>query len=247
MTCIGAMAECVAEELVRRGVHAAVLFGHSMGALVAFEAARILQLRDPWAIERLVVSGCQCPDVFSTDRLSEILNDDAFVRAVDAYGGLPTELLESEEWRAYAIPLLRADLAACDLYRYEPGPSLSIPILAFAGTEDGRAPVQDVLGWSAHTRGNFDQRVLPGGHFFIKKHMDTILAEICALEATSASIGPTELGFRTALGAFPTPVAVVTVREQTGTLTDRIQVGNDMNVCSPFIGRRGQAAPPYPL
>jgi surfactin synthase thioesterase subunit len=172
------MAEWLVADLLRREVEDAVLFGHSMGALVAYEVARRLPRSASSAIARLVVSGCQCPTAFSADRLSEIADDDDFLRAVSDYGGLPAGLLACDELKAYAVSVLRADLAACDRYHHEPGPPLSIPVLAFAGTEDARVPVRDVMGWGGITDSAFELRPLPGGHFFLAHHMDTMLSEI---------------------------------------------------------------------
>lgn len=172
------MAAWVVADLLRREVEDAVLFGHSMGALVAYEVARRLPRSASPAIARLVVSGCQCPSAFSPDRLSEIDDDDAFLHAVSEYGGLPAGLLACEELKAYAVSVLRADLAACDRYQYKPGPPLSIPVLAFAGRQDARVSLAEMGGWSKHTTSAFDLRVLPGGHFFLADHMDAMLSAI---------------------------------------------------------------------
>jgi medium-chain acyl-[acyl-carrier-protein] hydrolase len=172
------MAEWVVADLRRREIEDAVLFGHSMGALVAYEVARRLPRSASPAIAQLVVSGCQCPAAFSADHLSEIADDDAFLHAVSAYGGLPAGLIACDELKAYAVSVLRADLGACDRYHHEPGPPLSIPVLAFAGTEDARVPVRDVMGWGGFTDSDFELRSLPGGHFFLTQHMDAMLAEI---------------------------------------------------------------------
>ena len=155
-----------------------MLFGHSMGALVAYEVARRLPRSASSVIARLVVSGCQCPSIFSADHLSEIDNDEAFLRAVSAYGGLPADLLACDELKAYAVSVLRADLSACDKYLYKAGPPLSIPVLAFAGGQDARVSLSEMEGWSKHTTSAFDLRVLPGGHFFLVDHMDSMLSAI---------------------------------------------------------------------
>ena len=172
------MAEWVAADLLQRRVEDSVLFGHSMGALVAYEVARRLPRSASSVIARLVVSGCQCPSIFSADHLSEIENDEAFLHAVSAYGGLPAGLLAYDELKVYATSVLRADLAACDRYQYKPGPPLSIPVLAFAGRQDARVSLAEMHGWSKHTTSAFDLKVLPGGHFFLTDHMDVMLSAI---------------------------------------------------------------------
>jgi surfactin synthase thioesterase subunit len=175
---IGEMAHQAATFIEDRRLERVMLFGHSMGALVAYEAAKLLRDAAQSPIERLTVSGCQCPASFSSDRLSEIGDDEQFLRAVTEYGGLPRELLQDPAFIDYVLPILRADLAACDAYRYEPGEPLDIPILAFGGANDVRVPLHDVFGWRKFTSAQFDARVFPGGHFFINAHMDSVLAAI---------------------------------------------------------------------
>lgn len=172
------MASWVVADLLRRGVEDAVLFGHSMGALVAYEVARRLPRSTSSTVARLVVSGCQCPAAFSADRLSEIADDDEFLQAVSEYGGLPAGLLSCEELKAYAVSVLRADLAACDRYQYIPSLALTIPVLAFAGEQDVRTSLTEVQRWNEHTTSSFDLNVFPGGHFFLAEHMEAMLSAI---------------------------------------------------------------------
>lgn len=155
-----------------------MLFGHSMGALIAYEAAQLLRSAGRRPIDGLFVSGCQCPTSFTSDRVSEIGDDEHFIRAVAEYGGLAPELLLEPGFIEYVVPILRADLAACDSYRHEPDEPLDIPILAFGGANDVRVPLEHVFGWRRFTTGGFDARVFAGGHFFINAHTESILGAI---------------------------------------------------------------------
>jgi len=178
LTSIREMAQRAAAFIHEEKLEGVVLFGHSMGALVAYESAKLLGCAGPQLIDSLFVSGCQCPTSFTSDCLSEIGDDQEFIRAVAEYGGLAPELLREPGFIEYVLPILRADLAACDTYRYEPHEPLDVPLVAFAGATDTRVPLDHVFGWRKFTTRDFDACVFPGGHFFINANADSILAAI---------------------------------------------------------------------
>ena len=142
-------------------------FGHSMGALVAFETARALRrggLRQPVL---LCPSGQAAPDLPVTDHPLHALPDDAFVAALSGMGGTPPEILASRELMTLLLPSLRADFELCERYRFAPEPLLDIPFVAFAGTHDAEAPESDVSRWEAHTTAPATLHRVAGGHFFL--------------------------------------------------------------------------------
>lgn len=176
LTSIASMADLAAAVVEAHRVKRATLFGHSMGGLVAYEAAKLLRESRSIAIARLVVSGCQSPASPSRERLSAIVDDVEFMRAVAAYGGVPDQLVEDPVFVEYALPILRADLAATDAYQHRPGARLSIPILALGAEDDRLVPLHDLFGWRDFTSATFEARVFSGGHFFINEHTDAVLA-----------------------------------------------------------------------
>jgi len=153
------------------------LYGHSVGALIAFELARRLRrdgLRQP---DRLIVAGCDAPHRQHGEPLFE-LPDEQFVARLRALGGMSAELLELPELIELLLPQLRADVALGDTYVYRPGPPLDSPIRAFYGDRDEATSPELVAAWEDQTSAGFVMRALPGGHFFPQAERERLLAEI---------------------------------------------------------------------
>lgn len=178
LTTIEAMAEFVHADLVAAGDRDVTLFGHSMGGFVAYEAARVDARAKAGRIARVVVSGCRAPCRYVPDRLSDIHNDDVFLRAVADYGGLPAQVLADEALVAYVLPILRADLGACDAYAHRPGPPLDQPLLALGAASDPFVPLEDVDAWRQATKGTFTFRSFPGDHFFVFDPANPVLETV---------------------------------------------------------------------
>lgn len=144
-----------------------VLYGHSMGALVAFETARVLQLAYGIIPAHLVVSGMEAPRTLSDQRRQRHrLPDDQLWSVVREIGGVPPEMAGNAAARDLLLPVIRADFAVVDDYVYRRTPSLACPITAYAGRSDAEIPPDVTLGWDRETRAAFAHTVLPGDHFF---------------------------------------------------------------------------------
>ena len=135
------------------------LFGHSMGALIAFELARHMGREYSAQPIHLFVSGRPSPQTMS--ELSDLDQLDS---------ELPEMLqrqIRNPELRELVLPVLRADLALCKSYIYTPATPFMFPITAFGGLDDHGVPRDHLEGWREHTTGRFVLRMFPGGHFFI--------------------------------------------------------------------------------
>lgn len=152
------------------------LFGHSMGAIVGFEAARRLQSagRGP---SRLFVSGRRAPSLDTAGEYQPV-TDEEVLTEITRLDGTGRELLEDQETLRMILPALRADYGAVRRYRYRPGPALACPITAFTGDRDPKATAGQVRAWQAHTTSAFELNVLPGGHFFLVGEQQRVLSTV---------------------------------------------------------------------
>ncbi|MEE1942547.1 alpha/beta fold hydrolase [Streptomyces sp. TRM 70361] len=144
------------------------LFGHSMGALLAYEVACVLRERGEPGPRHLFVSGSRAPHLYG-DRADHALADDGLRRFVRDLGGLggtdPGGV--GGAYLERRLPVLRADLTVCDTYRWRPRGPLGCPMTAFSASDDPLAGPGEVEAWRAYTTGSFLRRHLPGGHFFL--------------------------------------------------------------------------------
>jgi len=154
-------------------------YGHSFGALVAFELARHLRRQGYPGPEWLFVGCSRAPHLELPFGLIHTLPEDDFIQAIQSrYGEIPADLIRDRELRAIFIPPLLADFTAYELYKVAPEQPLSIPITAFAGREDKAATPASVQEWSGHTEREFEMIVLPGGHFPANSSQDLLIRAI---------------------------------------------------------------------
>ena len=145
-------------------------YGHSLGALISFELAR---LRCP---EHLFISGRWAPQDANPDLPSYDLPEDKFMEEVRRLNGIPAELLEQQEILELLLPALRADLEVNETYTYVPAPPLNCPISAFGGLQDPKADRNALIGWKKQTTASFIVRMLMGDHFFLQMQQPLLLA-----------------------------------------------------------------------
>ena len=143
------------------------LFGHSMGALIAFELAHYLRREYGAQPVHLFASGRCSPQTMS-EPIDLKQFDSELPEMLRRYNGTPAEALENPELMELVLPVLRADLALCKSYRYTPKPPFSFPITAFGGLDDHGVTRPCIESWREHTTGTFALRMLPGDHFFLK-------------------------------------------------------------------------------
>jgi surfactin synthase thioesterase subunit len=154
------------------------LFGHSMGAVVAFEFARIAEERGV-AVQKLWVSAGPPPCVVA-DMPELPTSDDGLLADIADLGGTDPELLADEEFSELLTTAVRADYEAFN--RYDPSPDVRIgaDIHVLGGRDDHRID-SDVLGlWEKHTSGSFEMSLYDGGHFYVYDHVDAVAAQVNA-------------------------------------------------------------------
>jgi medium-chain acyl-[acyl-carrier-protein] hydrolase len=150
-------------------------FGHSMGALIAFEVSRHLQHVYNLEPVHLFVSGHQAPQSIVNASPSYNLPRDEFLKHLARLRGTPTEVLEQPELLELVLPILRADFEVSETYNYEPSLPLNCPITALGGTEDTNVETKALQAWSEQTRAHFSVHIFPGDHFFIHSSQTLLL------------------------------------------------------------------------
>jgi acyl transferase domain-containing protein/surfactin synthase thioesterase subunit/aryl carrier-like protein len=144
-----------------------VLFGYSVGGLVAFETARALRRRGGRAPEALLIAASRAPHLPDPSPEIRDLDDGLFARELRRFGGTPEEVLRDPELMAEVLPLLRADFGLIKSYTFQEEPPLDLEIRAFGGTRDEVVRPDELRGWERHAR-RFELHLFDEAHFFLK-------------------------------------------------------------------------------
>jgi medium-chain acyl-[acyl-carrier-protein] hydrolase len=188
LTDVGQIVEAAIDDLRAWCTMPFAFFGHSLGAVVAFELSRALHERFGLRPAHLFVSGRRAPGrPASADRITWHLPEPEFRAVVCDLHATPAALVEDAEAWQLLMPILRADFQAAQTYEYRPGLPLPCPISAIGGLDDPFVGRDDLVAWREHTSGPFSVSMFPGRHLFI----NDARADLCHLVATrlSGSLG----------------------------------------------------------
>jgi medium-chain acyl-[acyl-carrier-protein] hydrolase len=160
------------------------LFGHSMGAVLAYEVARRFLIETGREPNHLFVSGHRAPHLPMRKKPLHRLPDDEFVAGMRALNGTPAEVFEHPELIELLLPMLRADFELVETYGELAGPRLSCPVTAMGGDADLDVPPEDLAAWRTVTRGPFRSLLFGGDHFFVNT------ARVPLLETLRQALAP---------------------------------------------------------
>jgi len=181
------------------------LYGHSLGALVAYEFARCARAHGFGSPLALFVSGRRAPQCPLTLNSLYDLPEPELMERLAEFGGTPDGVIRNATWRRYLLPALRADLEMSDRYEHRPDAPLDCPIFAFRGRADSIASEAEIHAWGAQSTGHFAAETLPGGHFFtndgIERISEVIVSQLLERKAADSPVGSGAAGARTAAGA----------------------------------------------
>lgn len=172
---IRTLAERVTEAVRARASGPVGLFGHSMGAIVAFEVAVRLERYD--GVSGLMVSAHRGPTRPRPD-IYPLQGDDELIDEIRLLGGMDTQLLADSDVAELIMPALRADFHAVGHYEYRPGDTVSCPITGLVGDRDPRVSECDVAAWAEVTSAGSEFRTFGGGHFYLQAHQPSLAAMI---------------------------------------------------------------------
>ena len=160
-----------------------VLFGHSLGALIAFELARSLE-ESGVSPKLLVVSGCNAPSFKPAGNERQTFNnlsDQELIGALKRLNGTPAEILENKDLMKVLLPVIRSDFCLLDHYTFSFssfGKRLDCPLLILGGMDDGEVPIDGLNEWGSYTEREFKVKLFEGDHFFLHKSGHLIATEI---------------------------------------------------------------------
>lgn len=152
------------------------LFGHSMGAIIAFKFAHQVRRKYKLTPVHLFASAREAPSVpLNRNPPFFRLSKSTFIERLRDLKGTPEELLDNPELLDVLLPVLRADFEIDETYVHTPSELLDCPISTFRGTQDTLATYDEVAAWRTESNGTFTLRSLPGGHFFIQTAKELFL------------------------------------------------------------------------
>ncbi|MEU8659813.1 thioesterase II family protein [Actinoplanes philippinensis] len=172
------LADSLVEDLREELTGRYALFGHSFGALVAYELTRRLERAGLPAPRALLVSASRPPHEPPIGRVSQLDDDDGLLRWLERIGGVPPELRRYGRFLRYALDTIRADLALAESYRVaEPAP-VHCDLRVFGGAADALAGPEQLESWRPCAAAGFSVTVLPGGHAYPYANPDRTLSAL---------------------------------------------------------------------
>lgn len=158
-----------------------LLFGHSLGAILAYEWTSALQQAGRPLPVHLVVSGRSAPHTERARTPIHGLDDAAFLAEVRRYQGLPDEVLAHQELIELYLPILRADFTVTETYQHIARPALKVPMHVLGGEHDPMVSPEQLARWTELTSAASQITTFEGGHFYLDAHREAVVQRLLAL------------------------------------------------------------------
>ncbi|WP_341820732.1 thioesterase II family protein [Wolbachia endosymbiont (group A) of Myopa testacea] len=142
-------------------------FGHSMGALIAFEMSRTLHKEFNIIPDNLFISGFRPPQLTHNRRFLHTMSKKELLEEIRKMGGLKLiEPINIDQLEPF-FPTLYSDFKLCELYKYKHNQPLSCKISVLWGDTDDCIQSEQISLWQKESCFPIDFRKFSGGHFYI--------------------------------------------------------------------------------
>lgn len=153
------------------------LFGHSMGAVLAFEVARRLEEAADAKLVTVFASGRRAPSRLRDEDV-HLRDDDGVLAELKRMNGTDGRLLDDDELLRMVLPAVRADYRAIETYRVTEHAALRCPVVVLVGDDDPQVTPDEARAWRDHATGDFELYAFPGGHFYLADRIAEVVATI---------------------------------------------------------------------
>lgn len=170
---IDALADQVFTEIGTLPEKPTAFFGHSMGAVLAFEVARRHETSTGRPVLTVFASGSRAPSHYGDER--EFKDDVALVGVMRELGGTDPRVLSDPELLSTFLPAFRNDYRALQAYHRGTDVGISAPIVVMTALDDPKTSDAAARAWHEHTTGGGDVHVFAGGHFFLEKQPQKVI------------------------------------------------------------------------
>ena len=154
-------------------------FGHSMGGLIAFQLSRRLQQTRLGTPKAVFVSAIRPPHLPKPDPMLHTLGDEELIEtALQRYGSTSAASSDERQLMRLMLGTIRSDFEMLERFTFHPDPQLDCPIYALGGADDIAVSRAELAQWEQHTASQFQQRLFPGGHFYLREQEKTVISYV---------------------------------------------------------------------
>lgn len=154
-----------------------VIFGHSMGGLIAYALTAKLEKDYGMSPDLCVISASSINICAKKQKVSE-MSDEELIQELSSYGGMDEQLLSLPDYLKMYLDIIRNDYKIIEDFAASDKTSVRSPFRLYSGTEDTLIAKDDMKEWYGLTSSGVTEKVFEGDHFFIKKHVDDICKDI---------------------------------------------------------------------
>ncbi len=168
----------IVKSMARHSDKPCAFFGHSVGALIAYETARKMEEQGMSLPFLLFLSAHPAPHFIERHQQMHRFGDEQLLDLVNSFGLIPGDGLARDELAELLLPSLRADFSAAERYELPAQSRIPIPMMVLGGSDDEMVSEEELYGWKEYSSGSFSVKLYAGGHFYYLDHLQEILAEM---------------------------------------------------------------------